>query len=376
MYKKNLLYLSIAFLLCGWNGARAQKSIPDGFRPLLNGKDFAGWNISPDMGAWKMENSIAHCSGKPSVPYVILTVENFENFELYADFRMSAGCNSGIMLHQPDRGWGRESRIGMELQVSDDAGKDPNVYSCGAIYNVLPPIVNAVRPAGYWNTFHVTLDWPSLIVELNGHIVQNASLENHPALMHRLRSGHIGLQNHGREVEYRNIFIKELPPKEPAETSLFDGKSLEGWTAVGNAEWSVADGEITASGGDGFLVSNATVQPDSEIRVYAGRKETGGNSGVFYHWVNEGNTGYKSDFYDHSTAKTLQYMEHDRYLTQIIDHGSEAIVFLNGIEVQRNLYMIPAKDARVAIFHSGKDAGLKIARVSVKPISPLTSKSR
>lgn len=62
-------------------------------------------------------------------------------------------------------------------------------------------------------------------------------------------------------------------------TTLFDGKSLNGFTAIGNANWKVADGAIEATSGTGFLVSNGSYK-NFEMRVEFWVDEPA-NSGVF-----------------------------------------------------------------------------------------------
>ena len=64
-----------------------------------------------------------------------------------------------------------------------------------------------------------------------------------------------------------------------ATSSLFDGRSLAGWQPSGDSQWRVRDGEIVASGGDGFLLSDGLYgdfRLSLEFRVDAST-----NSGVF-----------------------------------------------------------------------------------------------
>ncbi|MDR3094434.1 MAG: DUF1080 domain-containing protein [Bacteroidales bacterium] len=373
MKKYLILTLLIALLLPGY----AQNKAPEGFVSIFNGKDFTGWNIKnnagviPENNRWKVENGVMHCYGAPSDPYIILTEKNYENFELRLEFKMTAKCNSGVLVHQPDRGWGRESRLGMELQVQDDAGKEANVHTTGAIYNAIPPMVNAVYPAGYWNTYYITLDWPFLLIQVNGQIVQNVNLEDRPDLKYRLRSGHIGLQNHGREVEYRNIYVRELPSKENAWTEIFNGKDLKNFEMVGNAQWKVENGVIVATGGSGFLVSKEALDPNYELHVFSTKSEKGGNGGVYYNWENEIDRGYKAEFYDFGSAKELQYMNgYDYMLTQVINYGAESRVILNGIDVLHNDYQASPVRGKIAIYHSAKDGTLKVAKIRMKQYDP------
>ncbi|MDR3246524.1 MAG: hypothetical protein LBT50_08845, partial [Prevotellaceae bacterium] len=97
----------------------------------------------------------------------------------------------------------------------------------------------------------------------------------------------------------------------------------------------------------------------------------GGNGGVFYNWENETDRGYKTEFYNDAAENKLQYMEHDYFLTQIINYGNESTVILNGIEVQKNAYQISSPKGKIAIYHSPKDGKMKIVKIKVKPIDPL-----
>ena len=67
-------------------------------------------------------------------------------------------------------------------------------------------------------------------------------------------------------------------------TTLFDGKSLKGWTPIGNANWSLVDGAVQADMGNGLLVSDRTFG-DVEIRTQIWVDEKA-NSGVFVRCTN------------------------------------------------------------------------------------------
>ncbi|MDR1455545.1 MAG: DUF1080 domain-containing protein [Tannerella sp.] len=350
--------------------AFAQNIAPEGFVPLFNGRDFTGWDIRPDKGAWKVENGTIHCYGKPGDPYFILSEKKYENFELYLDFRMSPKCNSGVTIHLVERDHGRESRMGMEIQINDDAGNAPDVHSCAAIYDVEAPLLSAVKPAGHWNTYHIIMDWPVLVIELNGQVVQNRNMDKHPRLKYRLRNGHIGLQNHGREIEFRNIHLRELPSSEPPWTDLFNGKNLEKWEIAGEAVWKVENGEIVATGGSGYLISKDVFDPGYELQVSTAKTETGGgNSGIFYSWENETDRGYKAEFYDPSAGAKLKYMDYAYLPTQIIHLAEESTVILNGIEVQRMSWRASPSKGRIAVYHAAGDGKLKIDAIRIKTLA-------
>jgi hypothetical protein len=356
--KSSLIGLFVLFTIAP---AFAQKNVPEGFVSLFNGKDFTGWDINPNKGAWTVKNGIMHCAGAPNVPYIILTEKKYENFELMLEFKMTPECNSGVMLHQSERSHGRESRIGMEIQVNDNAGREVDAHTCAAIYDVVPPLANPVKPVNHWNTYYILMDWPILQVHLNGQLVQDVNLEKNPRLQYRLRNGYIGLQNHEFEVEYRNLYIKELPAKEKW-IDLFNGKDLNGWKVIGDAEWKVENNEIVATGGNGYLVSDESYEK-YEFQIFAGKLVSGGNSGVFYNWNSPSDAGYKTEFVNWGNKP-----EHDFLLTQIINKGKESLVIMNGEEVQKNLYQTSVRKSPVAIYHSANDGKLRIAMLRIKSL--------
>ncbi|HTI67499.1 MAG TPA: DUF1080 domain-containing protein [Caulobacteraceae bacterium] len=83
-------------------------------------------------------------------------------------------------------------------------------------------------------------------------------------------------------------------------TTIFDGRSLKGWTPVGTANWTLADGAVQADKGNGFLVSDATYG-DVEIRAEIWTDEKA-NSGVFVRATNPAQigtaTGYEFNIFD------------------------------------------------------------------------------
>jgi len=78
------------------------------------------------------------------------------------------------------------------------------------VYDVLPPKLNAAKPAGEWNTLEIMFTGPMLKATLNGKIVQDVNFDEHEELKYRLRRGFIGLQDHAHYVAFRNIRIKKL----------------------------------------------------------------------------------------------------------------------------------------------------------------------
>ena len=154
------------------------------------------------------------------------TKQAYENFVLELEFKVIDRTNSGIFI--------RTSNLqnpvysGMEIQVANSFGRPglSNKGTTGAIYDCLAPTENAVRPPGEWNECRVTCQDNLVSVVLNGKEVidmdvdrwttagQNPDATSNKfkkkAIKDFTRRGHIGLQDHGRPVWYRNIRIKPL----------------------------------------------------------------------------------------------------------------------------------------------------------------------
>lgn len=367
---------------CGRIDYPAQTEPPGpGFYALFNGRDFSGWDIGvrdPGEGAWRVENALIYCKGEPRAPYLILTEKEYENFEFYGEFMVSEECNSGIFYHIPLAG--RQSRLGFETQILDDCGKPPDKNSTGAIYDVVPPLVNAMKSSGTWNQYRLLFDWPLCRIWLNGKLVQDTDFSAHPQLKYRLRRGPIGLSNHGYSVWYRNLWIRELPDRDEKAVA-FNGNDLTGWTVQGDADWHVEDGAIVSTRGSGYLVCeregegvyfHAYVDSDTlhsrEARIY-------------YRWMSTDDPGYTVDLYDYRDAVRYveQYgddippdiigpMDSPWFLYRIISNDRQSAVYLNEHLISQNKLLGKPPRGKIA-FYRGKDDGIiRIKGVKMREI--------
>ncbi len=338
---------------------------------LFNGVDFSGWDIEPDKGAWIIEDGLIKCIGKPRTPYLIRTTQEYENFDFYAEFNASEGCNSGIFFHVPMKGAGRESRVGFETQI--DYGQPPGTKtSTGSIYDVIQPLANTVKPAGEWNQYRVQFDWPVCKVWLNGILVQEADFREYPKLEYRLRSGAIGLSNHGHPISYRNIWIKKLPGKEEW-TQLVSGGDLSGWTQIGGADWKAEDDMIIASGGDGYLVTN-DVYENYHFMAYADNDTLRASKGCFYYrFTSPDDPGYRADFFNFEVGKqsiadftgklppTVSHPWKYPWLPyQIISTGRQAQIRTAGDITGTRQILSKAGTGKIAIYHHPDDGVIRI----------------
>lgn len=340
-----------------------EKNHVNRFVEIFNGKDLTGWQVEPDIGVFYVEDTILKCKGAPQPPNVILTEKVYENFILELDFRMAPGCNSGVFIHAPE--YGNQSKTGFELQITDDYGSVPTKYTAGAIYDLAAPDTNAIRPAGEWNHFRIIIDWPDVRVWLNDIQIHNVDLAADHIMRYRLRSGFIGLQNHGHPIEFKNIRVKELPGKLAGE-SLFNGKDLSYWSAIGNTNWHVENGYIMATEGEGYLVSEKMYE-NYEFQALMLRNHSAGG-GIYYRWINEADPGYLAEFYDYSDAVeyTEKYVDYwpeyvlpahntAGYLLQLLNFERQSEWRINGTISAINMVHQKIRPGHIALYHSGTD---------------------
>ncbi|MFH1746332.1 MAG: family 16 glycoside hydrolase [Planctomycetota bacterium] len=189
-----------------------------GWRELFNGNDLTGWQCKPD--SWSVVDGALTRSGGGD----IWTEQQFGDFALELEFKLAAQTNSGIFFRTANIA--DCVQTGIELQVLDSFGKTEfGKHDCGAIYDCLAPRVNAVRPPGEWNHVVLICRGNQIKSTMNGAQIINMDLDLwatprqnpdgtpnkfHTAYKDMPRVGHIGFQDHGKPVWYRNIRIKQF----------------------------------------------------------------------------------------------------------------------------------------------------------------------
>ncbi len=261
MKTKNYLfipYLLIIFIIAGacksTTGDKAEKSdetaseeiaintltpaeIEDGWVLLFDGKTTMGWRgynqeAFPDSG-WMVEEGTLRCigSGKGEAGGKggdIIYDKKFKNFELKLEWKISDGGNSGIFYLARELKGKPIWHAAPEMQVLDNTkhrdGLD-TTHCAGALYDLIPAPRNIVKPVGEWNKVTVYCEKGLIEHWLNGKkivethlwtddwnkmVAKSKFVEFNPDWANVAEEGYIGLQDHGDDVWYRNIKIKEL----------------------------------------------------------------------------------------------------------------------------------------------------------------------
>jgi len=240
---------------------------PKGFRALFNGKDLAGWRLSPKAKeVWSIEDGVLTSPGLVEGGADLFTEKEYRDFVLMLDYRMPEESDSGIYFRRliPKMG-----PFGQREQLNLTAGRGGwmgNLLS----FHFLPagmeldekqhPKVRRASPRiGAWHTIKLTVIGRKVTAECNGHVMIDRFV--YPEGLLSMTPAPIGLQKHvagdptGRgkkracPIEFRNVFIKEIKPSVPnvppkGFTALFNGKNFNGWRlspAVREA-WSIEDG--------------------------------------------------------------------------------------------------------------------------------------
>lgn len=196
-----------------------------GWRLLFDGRTTEGWRgykrqDVPD--GWQIVNEALTRVAEGGD---IITVEQFGDFELTLDWMVEPGGNSGIFIRAIE-GTGEIYEGAPEMQILDNAGHPDgltDLTAAGSNYGLHPAPRDLARPAGEWNTARIRVQGNHVTQWLNGAEVVHYELRS-PDWERRVADskfaqwpeygraprGHIGLQDHGDRVAFRNIKVKVL----------------------------------------------------------------------------------------------------------------------------------------------------------------------
>ncbi|HTS46134.1 MAG TPA: DUF1080 domain-containing protein [Puia sp.] len=204
----------------------------DGWKLLFDGTTLNGWHTYGKTGissAWKADKGTIHfdASDKSGGDGDIVTDKEYENFDLKLEWKISKNGNSGIMFDVKEDPKYKETYVtGPEMQVLDNDGHpDGKIkkHRAGDLYDLISSSSEPVKAVGEWNQVEIKCVKNKLDLYLNGinvvsttlrdaewdKLVQGSKFKSMPGFA-KYSIGRIALQDHGNNVWFRNIRIKEL----------------------------------------------------------------------------------------------------------------------------------------------------------------------
>lgn len=231
-----LLLMATALLSCSSSkGKKGQvnilpkENIEKNWEFLFDGKSLDNWKKFKGVGVtgWEIKNGELYNSGVGSDHGGdIITKKEYENFELYVEWKISPESNSGIFYHVQEGVTNAIYESGPEYQLIDDRGWPTKLLESqytGANYAMQAPVNAKVVAVGKWNITRIVVKNPHVEHWLNGKKVveydlwsdkwksqKDAGKWKNAPFYGMAKKGHIGLQDHGGQTVFRIIKIRNL----------------------------------------------------------------------------------------------------------------------------------------------------------------------
>jgi len=226
-----MLLSSILFAQSASENKLSDNEKQEGWKLVFDGKDLSGWHTYGKKivsSAWKADDGTIHFdASKKNDGGDIVTNKEYQNFDLKLEWKISKNGNSGIMFDVKEDPQYKETwNTGPEMQVLDNDGHaDGKIkkHRAGDLYDLIQSSSEPVKAVGEWNLAEIKNDKGKLDLYLNGvHIVSTTLWDDNwiklvkgskfsamPGFS-KYKSGRIALQDHGCDVWFRNVKIREL----------------------------------------------------------------------------------------------------------------------------------------------------------------------
>lgn len=230
MLRRAVVGLVLGLVMCG--AARGEENVlsvqerREGWVLLFDGRSTEGWR-SVKGGAIPASHVQDGALNPHPCDYMLVYEKPLENFVLALDFKISPRCNSGVFVRTASLVPRPGKDVGFNgIEVAIDDSRTNGLHDTGALYDLVAPHTNAMKPVGEWNHLEVTCDRNVIAVAVNGQAVTRMDLDawNEPgkrpdgsphkfdiAYRDHPRVGYIGLQDHGSDCWFRNIKMRPLP---------------------------------------------------------------------------------------------------------------------------------------------------------------------
>jgi hypothetical protein len=185
---------------------------------------------------WKLADGVLHRAGRGGD---LRTVNQYGDFDLRFEWKVAPGANSGVIYRVSDE-TKRPHETGPEYQILDDAkhgdGKNP-LTAASSLYGVYAPSKKTAKPPGQWNRSRIVVQGDRVRHFLNGEKVVDAKIGsddwNRRVAASKFAQwegyaksprGYIVLQDHGDEVWYRGMRIRERGSSAKVELKSTSGQ--------------------------------------------------------------------------------------------------------------------------------------------------------
>ncbi|MCP4786009.1 MAG: DUF1080 domain-containing protein [Fuerstiella sp.] len=295
-----------------------------GWKLLFDGKTTDGWRNYRDRKmsrGWAVVDGVLDRISDGAGD--IVTIEQFENFELSLEYRISKGGNSGIMFHVTEDA-AQPWKSGPEVQIQDNVdGHDPQ--KAGWLYQLYKPVKpawatrvekqagfkgidmdDATRPVEQWNHVYLRISSRQCEVAVNGvsyYYFRKGDAEWNKRVaaskfaefpeFGKATKGHICLQDHGDSVAFRNIKIRTLSD-DGKVADVVDGQlPLKGTVAFPDLKWEGFEGVDRNGRTRNIRPMALTHAGDGSNRMFAGTQR-----GAVYVFPNDPQASQASLFLD------------------------------------------------------------------------------
>ena len=283
----------------------------EGWRMLFDGESWEGWrgyrkDAPPEKG-WVIEDGTLHVKANGGGGDIV-TEEIFGDFELSIEFKVASAANSGI-IYRVDESLAYPWMTGPEFQILDDAASHENQFpshTVGSVYDLyIAAETKPIKLAGEWNHARIRISDGIVKHFLNGMKVAQYDMNSEEWTDKIARSkfrdmegfgiqerGRISLQDHGNDVWFRNIKVRDLEASAARGTTLFNGRNLRGWEVVlpdasdDSATFSVSENDVLRCEGEPTGYIRTSDKHDNYVlRLDWRYPEEAGNSGVLLRTV-------------------------------------------------------------------------------------------